>query len=53
MSKIKEEQLETIREHQKTLNTILNDVGYLEAQNMVYYTSSAQLISKWKILNLN
>ena len=32
MSKIKEEQLETIREHQKTLNTILNDVGYLEAQ---------------------
>ena len=30
--KIKEEQLETIREHQKTLNTILNDVGYLEAQ---------------------
>ena len=30
--KIKEEQLETIREQQKELNTILNNVGYLEAQ---------------------
>ena len=29
---IKEEQLKTIQEHQRTLNTILNDVGYLEAQ---------------------
>ena len=30
--KIKEEQLETIRQQQKDLNTILNNVGYLEAQ---------------------
>jgi hypothetical protein len=30
--KIKEEQLETIREQQKDLNTMLNNVGYLEAQ---------------------
>ena len=30
--KIKEEQLETIREQQKELNTILNNIGYLEAQ---------------------
>lgn len=30
--KIKEEQLETIREQQKDLNTILNNIGYLEAQ---------------------
>tara|TARA_Y100000310_G_scaffold168928_1_gene168978 strand:- start:307 stop:570 length:264 start_codon:yes stop_codon:yes gene_type:complete len=29
---IKEEQLKTIQEHQRTLNTILNDLGYLEAQ---------------------
>ena len=32
MNKIKDEQLKTIQEHQRTLNTILNDVGYLEAQ---------------------
>ena len=32
MDKIKDEQLKTIQEHQRTLNTILNDVGYLEAQ---------------------
>ena len=30
--KIKEEQLETIREQQKDLTTILNNIGYLEAQ---------------------
>ena len=30
--KIKEEQLETIREQQKDLNTVLNNIGYLEAQ---------------------
>jgi hypothetical protein len=30
--KIKEEQLEIIREHQKDLTTILNNIGYLEAQ---------------------
>ena len=32
MDKITDEQLKTIQEHQRTLNTILNDVGYLEAQ---------------------
>ena len=32
MSKIKEEQLSKIQEQQKTLNSILNEVGYLEAQ---------------------
>ena len=32
MNKIKDEQLKTIQEHQRTLNTILNDIGYLEAQ---------------------
>ena len=32
MNKIKEEQLKTIQEHQKELNTILNEVGFLEAQ---------------------
>jgi hypothetical protein len=30
--KIKEEQLETIKEHQKQLNVILNEIGFLEAQ---------------------
>ena len=30
--KIKEEQLETIRKQQQDLNSILNNVGYLEAQ---------------------
>jgi len=30
--KIKDEQLETIQKQQKDLNTILNNVGYLEAQ---------------------
>jgi hypothetical protein len=30
--KIKEEQLEIIREQQKDLTTILNNIGYLEAQ---------------------
>ena len=32
MNKIKEEQLSKIQEQQKTLNEILNEVGYLEAQ---------------------
>ena len=32
MSKIKEEQLSKIQEQQKSLNSILNEVGYLEAQ---------------------
>ena len=32
MNKIKEEQLSKIQEQQKTLNSILNEVGYLEAQ---------------------
>jgi len=32
MSKIKEEQLSKIQEQQKSLNQILNEVGYLEAQ---------------------
>jgi len=30
--KIKEEQLEIIREQQKNLTSILNNIGYLEAQ---------------------
>ena len=29
---IKKEQLTTIQDHQKNLNAILNDLGYLEAQ---------------------
>ena len=32
MNKIKEEQLSKIQEQQKSLNSILNEVGYLEAQ---------------------
>jgi archaellum component FlaC len=32
MSKIKEEQLSKIQEQQKSLNSILNEIGYLEAQ---------------------
>jgi archaellum component FlaC len=32
MNKIKEEQLNKIQEQQTTLNKILNEVGYLEAQ---------------------
>ena len=32
MNKIKEEQLSKIQEQQRTLNEILNEVGYLEAQ---------------------
>ena len=32
MSKIKEEQLSKIQEQQRNLNSILNEVGYLEAQ---------------------
>ena len=32
MNKIKEEQLSKIQEHQKELNTILNEVGFLETQ---------------------
>ena len=32
MNKIKEEQLSKIQEQQKSLNQILNEVGYLEAQ---------------------
>ena len=32
MNKIKEEQLSKIQEQQKTLNNILHEVGYLEAQ---------------------
>ena len=31
MNKIKEEQLSKIQEQQKTLNNILHEVGYLEA----------------------
>ena len=30
--KIKDEQLETIKEHQNKTNSILNQVGYLESQ---------------------
>ena len=32
MNKIKEEQLSKIQEQQRNLNSILNEVGYLEAQ---------------------
>ena len=32
MNKIKEEQLSKIQEQQQSLNQILNEVGYLEAQ---------------------
>ena len=32
MNKIKEEQLKTIREQQSSLNNLLNQIGYLEAQ---------------------
>ena len=31
-NKIKDEQLETIKEHQNKTNSILNQVGYLESQ---------------------
>jgi hypothetical protein len=41
--KIKEEQLETIREQQKNLTNILNNVGYLEAQKFTLLNQFAEV----------
>tara|TARA_Y100000589_G_scaffold26208_2_gene21725 strand:- start:37096 stop:37356 length:261 start_codon:yes stop_codon:yes gene_type:complete len=52
MKKIKEEQLKIIQEQQKDLNTLFNNVGYLETQkhNLLHQISTlSQEVDKYKI----
>ena len=52
MKKIKEEQLKKIQEQQKDLNTLFNNVGYLETQkhNLLHQISTlSQEVDKYKI----
>ena len=44
--KIKEEQLETIREQQKDINNTLNNIGYLETQKHGLLHQLAEINSK-------
>jgi len=52
MKKIKEEQLKIIQEQQKDLNTLFNNVGYLETQkhNLLHQISTlSQEVDKYKM----
>ena len=52
MKKIKEKKLKIIQEQQKDLNTLFNNVGYLETQkhNLLHQISTlSQEVDKYKI----